>query len=92
MVFLGLDMILFFYLFLKSKYIPGTLAGFGILSFALILIHALGNILAPNYATMPIIAIVCYTPSGIAEIVVGVWLLLKGIKIQEIDNRVAEAS
>ena len=82
MVFLGLDMMIFFYLFYKSKYIPGILAGFGILSFALILIHALGHILAPNYAAMLIIQVICYTPSGIAEIVVGIWLLSKGLKVQ----------
>ena len=35
MVFLGLDMMIFSYLFFKSKYIPRILAGFGILSFAL---------------------------------------------------------
>ena len=36
MVFLGLDMMIFSYLFFKSKYIPRLLAGFGIFSFALI--------------------------------------------------------
>ena len=41
MVFLGLDMMIFSYLFLKSKYIPRALAMFGILSFALILIQSL---------------------------------------------------
>ena len=54
MVFLGLDMMVFSYLFFKSKYIPRILAGFGILSFALIFIHALMFILAPQYAAMTI--------------------------------------
>lgn len=83
MVFLGLDMIIFSYLFFKSKYIPILLAGFGISSFALILIHALMYILTPEYAAMPIIQIIFYAPSGLFEIIIGIWLLIKGIKIQE---------
>ena len=83
MVFLGLDMMVFFYLFLKSKYIPRILAGFGILSFALILIHALMYIVAPRYAAMPVSQIVFWAPSGLFEIAVGIWLLFKGLRIPE---------
>jgi len=83
MVFLGLDMIVFSYLFFKSKYIPRILASFGILSFALIFIHALMFILAPVYAAMPINQIIFWTPSGLFEIVIGIWLLLKGVKLQQ---------
>ena len=92
MVFLGLDLIVFFYLFYKSKYIPRILAGFGILSFALILIHALGNILVPEYAAMLAIEIICYTPSCIVEIVVGIWLLSKGLNIQHEGDRPSESA
>lgn len=83
MVFLGLDMMMFSYLFLKSKYIPRIMANFGILSFALIFIHALMFMLAPRYATMPISQIIFYVPSGLFEITIGVWLLTKGIKIEQ---------
>ena len=83
MVFLGLDMMVFSYLFFKSKYIPRVLAGFGILSFALIFIHSLIFILAPRYATMPINQIIFWSPSGLFEIVIGIWLLSKGLKIQQ---------
>ena len=86
MVFLGLDLIVFFYLFFKSRYIPRILAGFGMLSYMLILIHALGNILAPDYATMQTIEIICYTPSCILELAVGLWLLFKGVNIQQVDR------
>ncbi len=83
MVFLGLDMMVFSYLFFKSKYIPRILAGFGILSFALIFIHALMFILAPKYATMPINQVIFWTPSGLFEIMIGIWLLSKGLKVQQ---------
>jgi len=88
MVFLGLDMILFSYLFCKSKYIPKALARFGVISFALIFIHALMYILAPEFAAMPINQAIFWAPSGIFEIIIGIWLLVKGIKIPltEVDN------
>jgi len=79
MVFLGLDMVIFSFLFLKSKYIPGILAGFGIISFMLIFLHALMYILAPRLAVMPIYQIIFWTPSGLFEILIGTWLLSKGI-------------
>jgi len=85
MVFLGLDMMVFSYLFFKSKYIPEIVAGFGILSFALILIHALMYIIAPKYAAMLISQIIFYAPSGLFEIIIGIWLLFKGIKVPQGD-------
>lgn len=85
MVFLGLDMMVFSYLFFKSRFIPRVLAGFGIVSFALILIHALMYILAPDYAKMPINQIIFWAPSGIFEIIIGLWLLVKGIKNEKLE-------
>ena len=76
----------FSYLFFKSKYIPKILAGFGILSFALIFIHALMYIIAPKYAAMLISQIIFYAPSGLFEIIIGIWLLSKGIKIPSKDE------
>lgn len=86
MVFLGLDMMIFSYLFLKSKYIPRILAGFGILSFAFILIQSLMFMLAPEHATKPINQIIFWAPSGLFEIIIGIWLLGKGIKSQHAGN------
>jgi len=82
MVFLGLDMMVFSYLFFISKYIPRILAGFGILSFALIFIHALMFMLAPEYATVPINQVIFWAPSGLFEIMIGIWLLVKGVNVQ----------
>ena len=83
MTFLGLDMMLFCYLFFKSNYIPRIIAGFGILSFALIFIHALMYMLKPELAAMPLNQFIFWTPSGIFEIAIGMWLLLKGINIPD---------
>jgi hypothetical protein len=83
MLFLGLDMMVFSYLFFKSKYIPRILSGFGILSFALIFSHSLMFILAPSYATMPINQAIFWAPSGLFEIIIGIWLLTKDLKVQQ---------
>jgi len=82
MVFLGFDMILFCYLFFKSLYIPRLLAGFGIISFLLILIHSFAYIVAPNFAVIPINQIIFWSPSGIFEIIIGFWLLIKGLNVK----------
>jgi hypothetical protein len=82
MVFLGLGFMLFFYLLCRSKYVPGILAGFGILSYFLILIYGFLNILAPNHATNLIIQIICMAPSCLFELSIGLWLLIKGVNIQ----------
>lgn len=81
MVFLGLDMMIFSYLFLKSQYIPRLLASFGILSFAFILVQSLMFLLAPEYAMEPINQIIFWAPSGLFEIIIGIWLLVKGISV-----------
>lgn len=83
MVFLGLDLTLFFYLFFRSRYIPRVLAGFGILSYVLILIHALGYLVAPSIASMMVVEVIGYAPSCIAELAIGLWLLGKGIKVSQ---------
>jgi len=75
MVFLGLNLVLFSYLFFKSKYIPRILAGFGILSYALVFIYALLSILFPNFS-----ALILAVPSILFELIIGIWLLFKGVK------------
>lgn len=82
MVFLGLDLMLFFYLFYRSNYIPRWMAGLGILSYALICIHALATLLVPDLATMPAVQAVSFVPSCISELTVGLWLLVRGLKVQ----------
>lgn len=87
MLFLGLGFIVFFYLLYKSKYVPGILAGFGILSYFLILVNSLANILIPQNATVTTmvnaISMTFMTPSILFEVIIGLWLLFKGINLQQ---------
>ena len=91
-IFLGLASTLFFYLFLRSGYIPKKLAAFGILSYALIFIYDSMLILFPNYAKMLIIQITGWGPSVLAELVIGFLLLIKGINVQSQDTRAFEST
>lgn len=77
-VFLSLGTIINCYLFYKSKYIPRILAAFGILSFLLMLICAIVNIIIPVKLLMAFGA-----PAILFEIIIGLWLLIKGIEVEE---------
>ena len=80
MIFMGPGGIIFCYLFLKSKYVPGILAVWGIITYSTMLILSLVNILFPNLPEM--ISIVLYTPGALFELIFGFWLLFKGVKVQ----------
>ena len=75
MVFIGLGSIINFYLFYKSNFIPRWLSVFGITAFSFVLIESLVLHVKPMHAWMfpGMLAIVF-------EIVVGLWLMIKGIK------------
>jgi hypothetical protein len=90
-IFLGLSSTLFFYLFLKSRYISGILAGFGMFSYALIVMYDSMLILFPNYAQMLIMQIIGWGPSVLAELVIGFRLLIKGIDAQPQDDPALES-
>ncbi len=92
LVFHGLNSTVFLYLFFKSKYVPRKLAGFGILSYALVFIYALIMILAPDYATKIMIQTICLAPSILLELILGLWLLIKGMNVQPQDNPALESA
>lgn len=81
MIFHGLNLMLFLYLLFKSKYVPVILPGFGVFSYALIFLYALIAILSPNYASMLTVQIICMAPSVLTELMIGSWLLIKGVKL-----------
>jgi len=89
-VFFGLGTIVFCYLFFKSKYIPRILAGFGIFSFLLTLIYYIVAILFPNLPAM--IQIVCHLPGILFEVIIGLWLLIKGVNVEEWEKRALESA
>jgi hypothetical protein len=78
MVFYCIGGILFYYLFLKSKYVPKVLPIFGIIVASLGFIgelFALFGYDVPLYVFLPILPF---------ELAIGVWLMIKGFKPQEV--------
>jgi hypothetical protein len=70
---------IFFYLFLRSGYIPRALALWGLLGSLLCTIAFSGSLLVPQSSDL--LRGIGALPIGIAEPVVGLWLLIRGIRI-----------
>jgi hypothetical protein len=85
MVFTGMGFIVFFYLLFKSKYVPQLLSGFGIFSYSLIFICSCINILGviPSTSLLSNIEMICFAPSCLFELIIGLWLLFKNKNLQE---------
>ena len=90
MIFMGVGGTVFCYLFFKSKYIPRILAAWGILTYLIMLIFSFVNILLPDLPEM--IAIVLYTPGALFEVIIGLWLLFKGVNVQRRGKRALESA
>ncbi|NQT26920.1 DUF4386 domain-containing protein [candidate division KSB1 bacterium] len=88
-VFIGLGTIVNCYLFYKSQYIPRILAVLGMISFSLVLIAALMTIITPNNAAA--IDIAAKALATIWEVVIGLWLIVKGINVKQWEKRNLES-
>ncbi len=86
LVFHGLNSTIFLYLFFKSKYVPRKLAGFGVLSYAFVFLYAGIMILAPDNAAKIMVQTICLAPSILLELLLGLWLLIKGLNVQTQDD------
>lgn len=76
MIFLGMEMVIFNFLFYSSRMIPRWIAAFGVISFVLIFIFAICSIVEPKLASM-----LLTLPSFIYELIIGIWLITKGVKV-----------
>jgi len=77
-IFFSTGSILFFYLFFKSTYIPKVLSALGFYGSVLVTITCFAYLIWPQPAKMLQLG---WAPCGIAEILVGLWLLFKGISL-----------
>lgn len=80
LVLIGLGGTVFCYLFFISRYVPRILAGWGILTYLSMLILAIVSILSPVPESTKMIF---FAPGGLFEIVIGLWLLIKGVNMQQ---------
>ena len=83
-IFLALGSTVFNYLLFKSNYIPRILATLGIFASLFTLICTFAILLLPNHAAM--LRQYIYLPF-VDEVILGFWLLFKGVNVQQWDNR-----
>ena len=79
LIFIGAGGALFCYLFFKSRYIPRILSAWGMFTYLSMLTLAMTSILVPNLSET--IRMAFYAPGGLFEIVIGLWLLFKGVNL-----------
>ena len=77
-LFFCMGSIIFFYLLLKSTYLPKALSAFGLFGTLLVTITNFADLLLPQYHKTLQLGVM---PVGVAEILVGLWLLIKGLDL-----------
>jgi hypothetical protein len=80
-LFFSCGSILFFSLFLKSAYLPKAQAVFGIAASVLVVLVSLTNFVLPEHAALTQFG---FAPMFVSEIVTGLWLLLRGVKVNQV--------
>jgi hypothetical protein len=78
-IFFGIGSSIFFYLLFRSTYIPKPLSGLGLLGSVLVPMICFGSLLWPQHANTLQFG---WAPIGLAEVLVGLWLLFKGVNLQ----------
>lgn len=81
MIFFTLGGTLFYYLLFKSGYVPKTLALLGLIAAPLAFIGTLGELFGI------IVPLIMFLPNLPFELGIGIWLLVKGFKVSDIDNQ-----
>jgi hypothetical protein len=76
-LFLGLGSAVFSYVWLKSRYIPRLLAGWGIFASLVMAFMSLAIIVFPRLAAL---GLTYMMPMGVYEFGLGFWLLIKGLR------------
>lgn len=82
-VFFGSSMLIYSYLLLKSGYVHFIVALSGIISYSLVIIYDFIAILFPCYAGILSIKLLGSVPVSLFQILLGLWLLFKGIKARQ---------
>jgi hypothetical protein len=76
----GAGSILFFYLFIKAKTIPRILAALGLFGSVLVPLIGFAGLILPNPSKLLQLG---WLPLFVAEMSVGLWLLIKGVKLPQ---------
>ncbi len=79
MVFLGIGSAFFFYVFLKSTYIPKVLSVFSLCASPIFIGASFALLFWPQYSARLQMG---WYPMALAEVSIGLWLLIKGLNLQ----------
>ena len=90
LIFIGSGGTIFCYLFYRSWFVPRLLAAWGIFTYVSMFILGFVNILLPERPNM--IEIVLFSLGGLFEVILGFWLLIKGVNIEKWKTFAAEAA
>lgn len=82
-IFMGISMLLYSYLFLKSVFISKKLAVFGVVSYLLVIVYDSAIILFPEYSSQFYVQITGGVPVCMFQIIIGFRLLFKRINITQ---------
>ncbi|HEV3082178.1 MAG TPA: DUF4386 domain-containing protein, partial [Gemmataceae bacterium] len=95
LLFAGLGSTTYLYLLVRSRYVPKLLALLGLAGSALVVLFSLARLLFPAFATLALAAVralpaielallaLIFVPLIGFEILIGLWLLVKGVRIPE---------
>jgi len=76
-ILFSIGSLIFFYLFFKSKYIPGAISVFGIFASVMVTLVGFAMLVSPSHSGIIQLG---WIPMLIAEITLGFWLLFKGLR------------
>jgi len=76
-ILFSIGSLIFFFLFFKSKYIPGAMSVFGIFASVIITLVGFAMLISPSYSRIIQLG---WIPMLITEIMLGFWLLFKGLR------------
>ena len=75
----GIALLLFFYLFFKSRYIPGILSALGLFASAIWTALYFAGLIFPEQRA--VILSICFPLMAVALVITGFWLMLFGVRI-----------
>lgn len=78
-LFFGVGSILFFYLFMKARYIPKVQSVFGMFASIVVVLTSLAGLVLPEHGDIIQFG---WAPMFISEIVTGLWLLFRGVRVR----------
>ena len=78
-LFFSVGSIIFFYLFLKSKYIPSVLSGIGVITSVIAFVVCVASLMLPESADKIQMG---FAPVVLTEIVAGIWLMVRKIRVE----------